>query len=290
MRKPLHSKSRVHANRASDCAFRRFRVEPLEQRWLLSATPVALALAAAGEFGEDLERLDVATASSPEILLAERPQVQAPADGLDLLDLSAQAGQGVPAEQSWPVGVLGLDPVAETTPERGAQFLLVDQALTQALSAISQEVSAWSSDQWRQAFPGDGSATDASALGILDARIAAGTWRPQWIVADDAQMQGALGAYTSVGPSGAETIFLNAQLLATAGGDDLLVAVLVEEIGHALDVALNGDRDSPGDEGERFAAEVLGRTLSQADVFRISREDDRGVVHWGMDTFVLSRS
>jgi hypothetical protein len=290
MRKSLHSKSRVRASRAADFASKRFRVEPLEQRWLLSATPTALALAAAGELWDDPERPDIAVVSSPEVLLAEQPQAQALADAPSVLDLSRHVGQAVTAEPSWPVGMLLVDQVADTSPERGAQFLRVDQALTQALATVSQAVSTWSPLKWLQSFPGDGSSEDPSALETVRQRLEAGAWRPQWVLADDTQMQGAQGAYAAVGPSGAETIFVNAGLLSTAGGDDALVAVLVEEIGHALDVALHGDRDSPGDEGERFAATVLGHALSPSDALRIAREDDRGVVHWGMDTFVVEQA
>jgi RHS repeat-associated protein len=62
-------------------------------------------------------------------------------------------------------------------------------------------------------------------------------------------------------------------------------AVLIEEFGHYLDAQLN-QRDTPGDEGERFAAIVMGLSLSQAEFQNIQAESDVGVlvlngaVHW----------
>lgn len=53
-----------------------------------------------------------------------------------------------------------------------------------------------------------------------------------------------------------------------------LVDVLTEELGHYIDSQLNRI-DTPGDEGALFAALVRGDVLSEEDVGRLKREDDR---------------
>ena len=85
-------------------------------------------------------------------------------------------------------------------------------------------------------------------------------------------MGGALGAYAiSTG-----TIYLNASWLQSANQAQVL-AVLTEELGHHLDGLLNS-RDTPGDEGELFAALLLGQALTAEQLATLRAEDDRGVV------------
>ncbi|MBE9175848.1 hypothetical protein IQ225_12055, partial [Synechocystis salina LEGE 06155] len=88
----------------------------------------------------------------------------------------------------------------------------------------------------------------------------------------DQGMAGLLGAYAQ----STDTIYLNQNFLETASPEQVQ-AVLLEEIGHAIDARLNL-ADSPGDEGEIFANVVSGVPLdklglqslrSQADHFTI---------------------
>lgn len=84
----------------------------------------------------------------------------------------------------------------------------------------------------------------------------------------------ALGAFSATGTTGAPVIYLNQdwldQLSAAA-----ITRVILEESGHWIDNQINGSADSPGDEGEAFAAAVLGLQLSQAEAQRIQLEDDK---------------
>ena len=84
-----------------------------------------------------------------------------------------------------------------------------------------------------------------------------------------ASMPNALGAYaTSTG-----TIYLNQDWLQSAG-DTQLLAVLTEELGHHLDGLLNSS-ETPGDEGELFAALLTGEgPIDASQRQRISAEDD----------------
>ena len=68
------------------------------------------------------------------------------------------------------------------------------------------------------------------------------------------ELQGALGAYSLR----TGEILLSRSLVEGEAG--ALRSVLLEELGHALDAAVNG-QDTRGDEGEGFAAIVEGREL-----------------------------
>lgn len=87
-------------------------------------------------------------------------------------------------------------------------------------------------------------------------------------------MPGAAGAYAiSTG-----TIYLNADWLPTASPQQAL-AVLTEELGHHLDAALNR-QDTPGDEGELFAALLLGAGQIPAQERLALRAEDVGGRVW----------
>ena len=86
------------------------------------------------------------------------------------------------------------------------------------------------------------------------------------------------GAYTSTAHTGSEAIYLNAAWLQSATADEI-EAVLLEEIGHAIDTRLNGTIDTPGDEGEIFSALLRGVTPATA---AFSENDQRLISLNGM--------
>ncbi len=88
--------------------------------------------------------------------------------------------------------------------------------------------------------------------GQLTIRILAGT-----------EMVGLRGAYAVEPQSARELILLNQDWLASATVPEI-EAVLLEELGHAIDPRLNGDRDTVGDEGERFSALVRGEQPAES--------------------------
>ena len=61
-------------------------------------------------------------------------------------------------------------------------------------------------------------------------------------------MAGLHGAYAPVAPDGDERIYINEDWLATAS-EDAIQAVLLEELGHAIDRRINVNIDTSGDEG-----------------------------------------
>jgi Ca2+-binding RTX toxin-like protein len=82
------------------------------------------------------------------------------------------------------------------------------------------------------------------------------------------QLGGARAAYAS----STNTIVLSDRFVAEASVAELK-AVLLEEIGHAIDARINSS-DRPGDEGELFSLLVRGLTPSASERQRILAEDD----------------
>ena len=85
---------------------------------------------------------------------------------------------------------------------------------------------------------------------------------------------GAYGAFAAAGPDGQPTIYLNEAWVSTMSLADL-TRLIIEETGHWIDSQINGSVDSRGDEGEAFAATVLGQELSQDTWNRITNENDK---------------
>jgi autotransporter-associated beta strand protein len=91
----------------------------------------------------------------------------------------------------------------------------------------------------------------------------------------DDELAGAFAAYAASGHTGSERIYVNADKLNNGLLDvNLATSALLEEFGHALDWRLNGGADSPGDEGQLFAAEVSGVVLRAEQRAVIDAEDD----------------
>jgi VCBS repeat-containing protein len=88
-------------------------------------------------------------------------------------------------------------------------------------------------------------------------------------------MNGALGAYTVDAGDGLETIYLNAEWLGSEASLEAVVAVQIEEIGHAIDHRLNGLNDSPGDEGETFSDALM---FGSRPVLLNGNENDHAVL------------
>ena len=116
---------------------------------------------------------------------------------------------------------------------------------------------------------------EPKALKELMARWAAGQFQdlPPVVTLPASSMAGAAGAYAiSTG-----TIYLNQEWLRSASQAQAL-AVLTEELGHHLDGQLNAS-DTPGDEGELFAAHLQREGLiSEPERLALQAEDDRGRV------------
>ena len=106
------------------------------------------------------------------------------------------------------------------------------------------------------------------------------SWMPKIEVVGAATLQdtsGTQGAGQALGAYDAstDTVYISEELL--TGDPDRAVAILTEEVGHALDARLNAV-DSTGDEGEIFARLVGGETLSTEEINALRAENDAGTI------------
>jgi hypothetical protein len=119
--------------------------------------------------------------------------------------------------------------------------------------------------------PAFGDSPDHRALAQLGRQFERGDFGalPKLEVRLREELRGARGAYDARN----DRIFLAQDFLAQAPEAEI-VAVVLEEIGHAIDARINW-RDSRGDEGAIFAALVLGRELGPGELESLRGEDDR---------------
>jgi hypothetical protein len=110
-------------------------------------------------------------------------------------------------------------------------------------------------------------------LGRHDGLQAAGLALPISFLAAEV-IGSAAAAYAVQAPDGHQRIYVNRDWLNQQSSSDAIAAVLLEELGHAIDQKLNPGKDSPGDEGQRFAAALLGLSLDADQRQRIATESD----------------
>jgi hypothetical protein len=96
---------------------------------------------------------------------------------------------------------------------------------------------------------------------------------PQIEIRTNDELRGAFGAYSAL----TDTIYLNQNFLEDAHTEQV-VAVLLEEIGHSVDVRLNS-QDSLGDEGEIFSALAWGQELNSGQLSTLRFQDDSTVLN-----------
>lgn len=132
--------------------------------------------------------------------------------------------------------------------------------VTEAQTAIRDYLATTDADTLFTLFNGDQAEPTAEWLERAE------TLRQSWLAGDDqtpvellddATMQGALGAFAAQGPLGTPVIYLNQDWMTRVADTPEVVRVLVEELGHSIDHALNPDGDTAGDEGQRFASAIL---------------------------------
>ncbi|MEB3316780.1 MAG: hypothetical protein VKO39_01360 [Cyanobacteriota bacterium] len=135
------------------------------------------------------------------------------------------------------------------------------RALRQGLADARRRLGAWArSDErvanlLREVFQVE----VGSSSGGRWADLLGGSGLPRVRLLGGAALGDVRGGYASAAPAGGERIYLNRDWLRRASRS-AVEAVLLEELGHALDQRLNGERDTPGDEGERFSDLIRGLT------------------------------
>ena len=148
-----------------------------------------------------------------------------------------------------------------------AQLLLTGTVLTsgssleEALQRVQERLDSWASnaDAYNALLLQVFGAQSSDATSALQAALSGSGLGIGLEILAGATLRGINGAHTSAAPNGGDAIYLNAAWLQSATAADI-EAVLLEEIGHAIDYRLNGGIDTRGDEGEIFSALLRGTT------------------------------
>ncbi len=139
------------------------------------------------------------------------------------------------------------------------------QAERQAQQKIEQFLQTATDQQVFDLLSGNKSAPDAAwseRLAELREMLSQGEAPVQVLMMEKASQFNAVAAFAANGPDGKPTIFVNPYWAGLLGNEDM-VGVIVEELGHWMDSVLNPGSDTDGDEGQRLADAVMGKeTLS----------------------------
>jgi len=162
-----------------------------------------------------------------------------------------------------------------------SQLLLVGNAfssetnLQEALQRVQGRLGGWARDSdaynalLLQAF----GVQKSDASSALQASLSGTGLGIRLEILDGTTLSGINGAYASATPHGDQRIYLNGAWLQNATAP-AIEAVLLEEIGHAIDERLHGADDTRGDEGEIFSALLRGITPATAALL----EDDHHLI------------
>jgi ELWxxDGT repeat protein len=131
----------------------------------------------------------------------------------------------------------------------------------------------------------DFESTIESIFGTEIDRVQLVTIRQQWLDGDfsvipsiDVVANGELmanGGYAAA----LDKILVSSGFLAQHQNDlNAIAGLLLEEVGHKIDRVLNGNVDSPGDEGAMFRSLVTGQSLSSQALAGLRAENDRAVI------------
>ncbi|WP_218011507.1 VCBS domain-containing protein, partial [Azohydromonas lata] len=230
---------------------------PLPRAWALEARLMFDAAAVA-------DVVQKVTEAQP---LVDKKAVAEPAPAAEATAPHAPAAAHAPAVQEvllrFPADTGGLASALETA---GAQ---VKQLLTNFMAqegAVEQLFARFNGGQDKA------SAAWVEAAQTLRQDIAEGRYGVQVSFVSEHELAGTMAAFSRNGLTGQPLILLNRDWAAETSVQGL-VSVLLEEVGHSLDARLNGTRDTPGDEGERFAAALLG-----GDPDRVGADNDHATL------------
>ncbi|MDO9268148.1 MAG: Ig-like domain-containing protein, partial [Methylobacter sp.] len=226
--------------------------------------------------------------SSQSLRLVLEPRMVFDGSVADVIDAQAAADPAPDASSDASLSIEAQAVESQPLPETSPAFSLAD-AQTEALRLISEFLQ--QPDAQNQLFTLFGGQQDVASQEWLDTAqslsqdIVEGRYSVHVETISNAQIGGIFAAYSGQGPNGEPTIFINQDWLDRNPSQETVSRVLIEELGHSLDHALNGSRDTAGDEGEAFAASVLHSDLSDADRARIAVEDDHSTVYLDGQTY-----
>jgi hypothetical protein len=101
---------------------------------------------------------------------------------------------------------------------------------------------------------------------------------PEIEIVSRREIDGANGAFAAA----TDSIYLAKEFLTeNINQPDAIVQVVLEELGHYVDDLINHGADTPGDEGAKFSAFVLGENLSASELAQLDNENDKAKVILG---------
>ncbi|MDI1268806.1 MAG: VCBS domain-containing protein, partial [Polaromonas sp.] len=159
------------------------------------------------------------------------------------------------------------------------------ESMAGASLAVRQFLESASDETLFSLFSGGKSQPDTAWLSRVEGLRAAvrdGTLQLSVVQADGFDQPFAIAAFAPEGPGGSPTIFITRNGFGQLDAPDA-TRVLTEEFGHAIDHYLNAGSDSAGDEGERFAAKVLGLSVNESAIAAA----DHGSVLAGGHTYAV---
>ena len=139
------------------------------------------------------------------------------------------------------------------------------QASEKAQEQIKDYFENASAEELFQLFNGGKDTLDAQWLQSMEAlrqSVLSDDYQVRVEFLDNDTTKGVLGAFAAEGKDGEPTIYLNRDWVEGIAGEQDIVKVLVEELGHSIDSLVNAGADTAGDEGEGFAAAVLNQSTA----------------------------
>ena len=166
------------------------------------------------------------------------------------------------------------------------RFELKDLSMTSATDLLRQAISL--SEDWLRDFAQDPNFLNVfkksfgNQFNVKQVEEIRQTWMvgdfihlPDIQIENGAILQGANGVYAA----SLDKILVSEDFLKRHQNDVAAVTgLLLEEIGHKLDQVLNGNVDSPGDEGAIFRSLVTGQGMSPEILAGLRMQDDQAVI------------
>jgi len=192
-------------------------------------------------------------------------------DAVQVLAIDVQESDASPSLSSPPTAAL-LSFTTDAPPVVAQAEALAEQAVAAFLARPDAREQLFSLFNGGQSEP---SAEWQRAADALLASLHNGEISVRVELRTSAELQGAMGAFAAQGADGKPVIYLNQDWLASDTEIRELGNVLLEEFGHSLDAVLNPATDTAGDEGQRFAALLMGNDTSAPD---FAMDDDHATL------------
>ncbi|MFL0163204.1 Ig-like domain-containing protein, partial [Aquirufa salirivi] len=137
---------------------------------------------------------------------------------------------------------------------------------------------------------------DAKVLSLRNAVLNKGFQVPVQIISW-AEINSAMAAFASRGPAGSPIIYINKEYLEGKASfiypkahDPQIIGLLLQEYGHAIDFYLNGDQDTPGDEGALFVVKEINVEVEPIELAAMQNREDYNKISVQGKTFMVEEA